>query len=87
MPGKFTVTIIPPVKRYTHRAGIYSRVSTTSQELLNSLSYQVSWLARKVDAILGRRLFDAYLDIRSGSSTASRNEFQRMLEDCRGEKT
>lgn len=86
MTNEPRVTVIPPLPRYTHRVGIYCRVSTRSQEQLGSLAFQVSYLTRKVAATLGWLLVDIYLDIKSGASTADRTEFQRMMEDCRAKK-
>lgn len=81
-----TITVIPPVRKFTHRIGIYCRVSTRSQEQLESLSYQISSLTRRVAATPGWMLADIYLDVKSGSNASSRNEFQRMLGDCAAKK-
>lgn len=86
MPNERKVTVIPPIPKFTHRVGIYCRVSTKSQEQLNSLSSQLSWLTRKVSRTLGWYLVDIYLDIKSGANASNRNEFQRMLQDCREKK-
>jgi DNA invertase Pin-like site-specific DNA recombinase len=86
MPNKPKVTVIPSVIRYTHRVGIYCRVSTRSQEQFDSLSNQLSFLTRMVSGKLGWQLTDIYLDVRSGTDAASRSEFQRMLRDCRANK-
>jgi site-specific DNA recombinase len=86
MPDETNVTVIPPTRRFTYRVGIYCRVSTRSQEQLDSLVNQVSLLTRRVAATLEWRLVDTYLDIKSGSDTASRYEFQRMMNDCRSKK-
>ncbi len=86
MPNGRKVTVIQPVPQFTHRVGIYCRVSTKSQEQLNSLATQLSWLTRKVSRTLGWYLVDIYLDMKSGANASSRDEFQRMLQDCRDKK-
>lgn len=86
MLGNSRVTVIPPKPRFTHRVGIYCRVSTRSQEQLDSLANQVSFLTRIVATKLGWQLMDIYLDVKSGSDAASRSEFQRLLRDCQANK-
>lgn len=72
MPDKTKVTVIPPTPRYTHSVGIYCRVNTRSQEQLDRLANQVSFLTRMVATKLGWQLADIYLDVKSGSNTAGR---------------
>lgn len=86
MPEKPIMTVFTPVPKFHYRVGIYCRVSTKSQEQLDSLANQVSYLTRLVAAKLDWSLADLYLDIRSGADVARRNEFQRLLADCRDHK-
>jgi len=86
MTNERKVTIIPPKPKYHYRVGIYCRVSSRSQEQLTSLATQASYLTRLVAAKPGWILSDIYLDIKSGSEEADRNEFQRLLTDCRAGK-
>lgn len=82
-----TVTMIPAKRYYGYRkVGIYCRVSTKSQEQMDSLATQVSLLTRLVAARVNWNLADVYLDVRTGSDAASRSEFQRMMDDCRAKK-
>ena len=86
MTNNTKVTVIPPTNRYSNKVGIYCRVSSKSEEQLNSLVNQVSFLTQIVSTKLGWHLVDIYLDIRSGSDAKSRIEFQRLLNDCRSGK-
>jgi len=80
------VTIIPPVPKFIHRVAIYCRVSTRSQEQLDSLANQISYLTRLVTAKIDWHLVDIYIDIKPGSNTSARNEFERMINDCQNGK-
>ena len=86
MPENRKVTTIPPTPKFISRVGLYCRVSTKSEEQLNSLSNQISYLTRLIAARLGWQLVDIYIDIKPGSNTSSRNEFQRMMDDCQAGK-
>ena len=82
-----TVTKIPAKQYFGYRkVGIYCRVSTKSQEQMDSLAAQVSLLTRLAATRVNWMLVDVYLDIRSGSGATSRSEFQRMMDDCRAKK-
>lgn len=80
------VTVIPPSKKYIYHVAIYCRVSTRSQEQLDSLANQISYLTRFTVSHIDWRLIDIYIDIKTGSNTSGRNEFQRMLNDCQNGK-
>lgn len=80
------VTVIPPVPIFINRVAIYSRVSTSSTEQLNSLINQISYLTRLISGKLNWRLVDIYFDVQSGGSTKNRSEFQRMIADCEAKK-
>lgn len=81
-PLKRKVTIIPPTLRFITHVAIYCRVSSDSKEQLNSLANQISFLTQYVYQNAQWRLVDIYIDIHSGRDTASRSEFERMMNDC-----
>ena len=79
--------VIRARKRYKlSRAAIYCRVSTRSQEQVQSMANQVSYLTQYVSRQPGWILVDTYLDLRSGKDVATRSEFQRMMDDCAAHK-
>ena len=80
------VTVIPPKPQFYSRVAVYCRVSSDTQEQLNSLKNQISYLTRFVSCHINWRLIDIYIDIQSGRNTSSRPEFQRMMDDCAGKK-
>ncbi len=81
------VTVIPPtLGKLGKNVGIYCRVSTRSQEQLNSLTNQISYLTRICYSKRIWILADIYVDIKSGADTQSRPEYQRMLDACRAGK-
>jgi site-specific DNA recombinase len=82
MSKERTITIIPPTPKLMYRVAIYCRVSTRSQEQLDSLANQISYLTKLTATKVNWRLIDIYIDIKSGSDATSRNEFQRMIDDC-----
>ena len=73
----------PPVIR---KVGIYCRVSTRYQEQLHSMAAQVSFFIQMAQSRYNWHLTDSYLDFRSGSTQSGREEFQRMMNDCRNKK-
>lgn len=87
MQSKPQVRIVPSIYSFrTRQVGIYCRVSTRSQEQLESLAVQISTLTRLVASKVQWHLADIYIDIKSGSDALERIEFQRMLADCRNKK-
>ncbi|MEG2896569.1 MAG: recombinase family protein [Niameybacter sp.] len=81
------VRVIPPVRpKREQKVAIYCRVSTNSKEQLKSLAAQVSGLTRLTASTPQWLLVDVYMDIASGKAGASRQEFTRMMEDCKGHK-
>ena len=53
-------------------------------EQLKSLTAQISGLTRFVAANPNWILADVYIDVASAKTGSSRDEFNRMLKDCRG---
>lgn len=88
MPLKPKVRLIPPPlpQLRSSQVCIYCRVSTRSQEQIESLSTQISSLTRFVASRWQWKLVDVYIDVKSGSDTTGRKEFQRMMADCRAGK-
>ncbi|MHB1154405.1 MAG: recombinase family protein [Eubacteriales bacterium] len=86
MPENRKITYIPANPKFIFNVVIYCRVSTKSEEQLGSLINQVSYLTRLVSGRLDWRLTDIYIDIKSGADTASRTEFQRMMDDSHNGK-
>lgn len=88
MPDERKVTMIPAKPKFpaAKKVGIYCRVSSRSQEQLQSLSTQVSYLTKLVVAKPGWFLCDIYIDVKTGASSSERSEFQRLLSDCRENK-
>ena len=80
------VKFIPSLPKLYYSVGIYCRISTRSQEQLQSMANQVSWLTQKVSDNFRWRLVDIYLDFRSGTESDNREEFQRMIKDCERKK-
>ncbi|WP_421792947.1 recombinase family protein [Gardnerella sp. KA01001] len=77
------VIVIKPkrvVKDYA--VGIYARVSTNRKEQLDSLSTQVSGLTRLAASHMTWFVADIFLDVASAKVGSSRNEFNRMIEEC-----
>lgn len=86
MSNERNVTVIPPSTKMMYRVAIYCRVSTRSQEQLDSLANQISYLTQLTAAKVNWRLIDIYIDIKSGSNTTNRSEFQRMIHDSENGK-
>lgn len=80
------VKFIPSLPKLYYSVGIYCRISTRNQEQLRSMANQVSWLTQKVSENFRWRLIDIYLDFRSGTESDNREEFQRMIKDCKSKK-
>lgn len=81
------VNYIPATRPLRHKkVGIYCRVSTNDMEQLNSLTNQISALTRLVSTVDEWKLVDCYVDIASAKKKSSRNNFERMLDDCKSKK-
>ena len=74
-----TITPLPSKKK----VAAYARVSVDSEELLQSLSAQVSYYSSRIQANPSWEFIGVYADAGiSGTSTKNRAEFQRLLADC-----
>src|SRR5699024_325727 len=66
------------------RVCAYARVSSDSADQLNSFASQVRYYTNLIAGNEDWTLVDIYADRGiTGTSTAKRTEFQRMMEDCR----
>ena len=66
------------------RVCAYARVSSDSADQLNSFASQVRYYTNLISGNENWTLVDIYADRGiTGTSTAKRTEFQRMMEDCR----
>ncbi|MRI86325.1 recombinase family protein [Aerococcaceae bacterium WS4759] len=68
------------------RVAIYARVSSNTKDQLRSLANQVSALTQKVSLVEDWRLVDIYIDVASAKEKLKREEFNRLIVDCRNKK-
>ena len=84
-----TVTVIDPVSREKAklRVAAYARVSSDSADQLNSYLAQVDYYTHHIGENPDWELVDIYADEGiSGLDTHKRDEFNRMMADCRAGK-
>ena len=84
-----TVTVIDPISREKAklRVAAYARVSSDSADQLNSYLAQVDYYTRHIGENPDWELVDLYADEGiSGLDTQRRDEFNRMMADCRAGK-
>ena len=82
------VTYIAPVKAESSihkiRCAAYCRVSSSSEDQLHSCAAQVKFYSEKFIGDETEELVDIYADEGiSGTGTAKRTEFQRLIRDCK----
>ncbi len=82
------VTYIAPVKAESSihkiRCAAYCRVSSSSEDQLHSYAAQVKFYSEKFIGSETEELVDIYADEGiSGTGTAKRTEFQRLIRDCK----
>ena len=77
-----------PAKRQPKqkRVAIYARVSSNTKDQLRSLANQVSALTQKVSLVEDWRLVDIYIDVASAKAKSKREEYNRLIDDCRNKK-
>ena len=68
------------------RVAIYARVSSNTKDQLRSLANQVSALTQKVSLVEDWRLVDIYIDVASAKAKSKREEYNRLIDDCRNKK-
>ena len=80
------ITIIPAKDRSGEivRTAAYARVSSDSEDQLNSFAAQIRYYTELLQNSTDAVFVDMYADEGiSGTGTAKRTEFQRMMNDCR----
>ena len=80
------ITIIPAKNRTDEivRTAAYARVSSDSEDQLNSFSAQIRYYTEMLQNSTNTVFVDMYADEGiTGTSTAKRTEFQRLMNDCR----
>ena len=80
------ITIIPAKERSAEvvRTAAYARVSSSSEDQLNSFAAQIRYYTELLQNSTDAVFVDMYADEGiSGTSTAKRTEFQRLMSDCR----
>lgn len=90
-PQKRRITVIPPNPQLTERdihkkhlrVAPYCRVSTDSEEQLNSYNAQIAYYTEKIAATPEWTMVRLYADEGiTGTSMKRRKEFLKMLRDC-----
>ena len=74
---------VNPVLESPKRAAAYARVSSGKDAMLHSLSAQVSYYNSLIQSHEGWQFAGVYSDEALTGTKESRDEFQRMLGDCR----
>ena len=77
---------LPTIPQFYKRVGVYCRVSTGIQEQLHSLANQISYFTQLIRHRPGWLLHDFYIDVSSGAKMEKRDEFLRMLDDCKNHR-
>lgn len=84
---KRTITVIPPIQEPDDlllRVAAYCRVSSDSSDQLNSFAAQLRHFTDSIQEHKNWKLVDIYADEGiTGTSTQKRDEFHRLMEDCR----
>lgn len=83
------VQVIPPIGERAKklRVAAYARVSSDSEEQLNSFATQVAYYTTLIDEKEDWEFAGLYTDEGvTGISTTKREDFQRLLKDCRAGK-
>jgi len=79
-----TIDAAAKPEHVTLRVAAYARVSTASDEQLNSYAAQNRYYTDLITAHQGWKMVDIYADEGiSGTSADKRQDFQRMMADCR----
>ncbi len=80
--NKDVIVIHPQRVIKDYAFGVYARVSTNRKEQLDSLAVQVSGITRLAAAHMTWFVADVFLDVASAKVGSSRNEFNRMIDEC-----
>jgi len=77
------VEFITPIEKPATRVAAYARVSSGKDEMLHSLSAQVSYYSSLIQNHIGWQYSGVYADEAKTGTKDSRPNFQRLLSDCR----
>lgn len=86
MPGTIKQVSHPPKLARKTQVAAYARVSSGKDSMLHSLSAQVSYYSNLIQAHDGWEYVGVYADEAVTGTKECRNDFQRMLTDCRAGK-
>ena len=82
-----TITVIQPsiiTETVKRRVAAYCRVSSSSEDQLNSYQAQLTYYSHKFEDSVTEELVDLYADEGiTGTRDDKRDEFQRLMKDCR----
>ena len=82
-----TITVIQPsilTETVKRRVAAYCRVSSSSEDQLNSYQAQLTYYSHKFEDSTTEELVDLYADEGiTGTRDDKRDEFQRLMKDCR----
>ena len=82
-----TITVIQPsimTETVKRRVAAYCRVSSSSEDQLNSYQAQLTYYSHKFEDSATEELVDLYADEGiTGTREDKRDEFQRLMKDCR----
>lgn len=83
IPPRNQDIILPTIQKKI-RVAAYCRVSTGTEEQLNSYFHQISYYVNKIEAEEEWEFVDLYADEGlSGTKVKYRDDFNRMMDDCR----
>ena len=78
------ITIEPSAVRKKIRVAAYCRVSSSSEDQLHSFAAQVQYYTKYINSNDKMEFVDIYADEGlTGTKTEHRDEFNRMIADCR----
>ena len=80
------VNFITPIEKPPMRVAAYARVSSGKDEMLHSLSAQVSYYSTLIQNHSGWTYAGVYADEAKTGTKDNRENFQRLIADCRGGK-
>ena len=87
MPKISRIEPVVPILTQRKKAAAYCRVSVESERMMNSISAQISYYSSLIQKNPDWEYAGVYADsFISGTNTAKRNEFNRMLADCENGK-
>lgn len=82
--GTITIEKAEPKENEVLRVAAYARVSTASEDQLNSFGAQTRYYSEMISAQENWKLVDVYADEGiSGTSMEKRDDFNRMIADCK----